>query len=161
MQIFRLDKDESIEYFIENECWICDNPTFINNKGYNYIVKDSKMLGIHRYSYSLYNNTEIPKGKIIMHKCDNRACINPNHLQLGTYSDNNYDMYNKNRNNHKKLNNDQLFKIKDMLIKKIKISTIANKFNVSDRTIANIKNGKSTYTALLNGGLREWLMEVI
>ena len=37
------------------------------------------------------NNKEIPNGFIVRHKCDNRKCCNPEHLELGTYSDNSLD----------------------------------------------------------------------
>ena len=50
----------------------------------------------HRVAWSLTNG-EIPKGKIICHKCDNASCVNPDHLYLGNFSDNMYDVWNRNR----------------------------------------------------------------
>lgn len=48
------------------------------------------MYGAHRVSYEYFKG-RIPKGKIICHKCDNPKCINPDHLFVGTRTDNYWD----------------------------------------------------------------------
>ena len=49
----------------------------------------------------MHHHGEIPPGQVVMHTCDNPACINPGHLRLGTQADNLADMRAKGRANHR------------------------------------------------------------
>ena len=64
--------------------------------GYGIISFNSKKTSTHRLSYETFNGP-IPDGLIVRHKCDVRACINPNHLLVGTKGDNLVDAYQRNR----------------------------------------------------------------
>lgn len=64
--------------------------------GHGRLHPKAKLQRIHRLAYSLVVGS-IPKGKVIMHMCDNRKCFNPAHLLLGTQSENIQDMWDKGR----------------------------------------------------------------
>ena len=69
----------------------------IKSNGYGqFKTLKQKWVHSHRYSYELFIG-KIAENMCVLHKCDNRRCINPRHLWLGTKKVNTQDMINKNR----------------------------------------------------------------
>ena len=68
----------------------------VGNSGYGRVSVDGRLWSVHRYAWFQVHG-EIPKGMIIMHTCDNKRCMNIDHLRLGTQGDNMRDMAAKGR----------------------------------------------------------------
>lgn len=75
-------------------CWLWTASK--SRTGYGLASYKGKTWLAHRASWTATNGA-IPEGKLVLHKCDVRACINPDHLFLGSYKDNMDDMYRKGR----------------------------------------------------------------
>jgi hypothetical protein len=105
--------------------------------------------GAHRAAWMLFRG-EIAPGLVVCHKCDVRACVNPEHLFLGTIKDNVRDMMEKGRaprgerNRSSRLTAEQVGRIKTMLLEnRMYMSEIAREFGVAVTTIHAIKAGET------------------
>jgi hypothetical protein len=78
----------------ERDCWEFQGCLLPN--GYGKLGREGKTWLAHRYAYSQAVGP-IPDGLHVMHRCDNRRCVNPEHLFVGSRVDNMQDMIAKGR----------------------------------------------------------------
>lgn len=127
-------------------------------KGYGLLKLHGKQQRAHRLMYELHRG-EIPDGAVIMHSCDNPACINIAHLSAGTQADNVRDMHNKGRARYlageshpnSKFTTRQIEEIRHRYKPKHRkdgSSAMAREFCVHRKTIAAIVQGDQMFCAI-------------
>jgi hypothetical protein len=131
----------------ETGCWIWT--ACLSGDGYGAFTFRGKIVGAHRVSY-IINVGEIPDGLCVLHKCDTPACVNPEHLFLGTKKDNAHDAMAKGRNvkgvthglTH--LTEQNIREIRSLVSRgAITQKQIADMYNVDRTTVSCIKTRKS------------------
>lgn len=115
--------------------------------GYGVFNRDGKhTILAHRMSWILEYG-DLPKGSVLRHTCDNRPCVNVQHLMIGTHADNVADKISKGRGNdgmkhgHAKLTDAQVIKIRSLY--QLRVSNqyeLAVEFGVSQSVISEIIN---------------------
>ncbi len=133
----------------QNSCWPW---TACTVQGYGRIKiggRKGLQVDAHRLSFEMAKGP-IAAGMFVMHSCDNRLCVNPAHLSLGTVGDNNRDRDQKGRCSTKrgaqnlsaKLSEDQAREVLRLAAERVRPQReIADKFGVSVRTVQNIVAG--------------------
>lgn len=74
--------------------------------GYGAVWCRPRLLSAHRLAWFIENGP-VPKGRMVLHKCDVPACVRPSHLYLGTHADNMRDMQKRGRTNKRGLPGEQ------------------------------------------------------
>lgn len=129
----------------------CINHLGAVSDGYGVKKHKGKLVRAHRLSYCQSKNINMSdiEGLIILHLCDNRLCINPEHLRAGTHADNCADKLSKNRQargekiGNAKLTDEDVKSIKKMLKNGRSRKYIARLFSVSSMCIGRIASGKT------------------
>jgi hypothetical protein len=128
---------------------------YIRPNGYGQTTFKGKKWQAHRLTWTLANGA-IPPGMVIMHRCDNRRCVNLEHLLLGTMRINNYDMCAKGRHvsvkgytmnrgeahGNTNLTTEYVKEIKELLKYPITQKEIGKYYGVNKNTISDINVGR-------------------
>lgn len=132
------------ELDLETGCWIWQKGK--SKDGYGQFSFKNRNYRAHWVAYRLYVGP-IPRGMLVLHRCDSPACVNPKHLFLGDNATNMADMVQKNRQvkgiDHleSKLTEDQVREIKKRLAGPETISDIARDYPVDRKVVSRIKAG--------------------
>jgi hypothetical protein len=116
----------------------------IRKDGYGDAHANGKHWLAHRLIYTRAFG-EIPNGMCVLHKCDIRNCVNPQHLFLGTQKDNVRDMETKNRARHPNGEEHGRSKLSEAEVLAIRAADLsyrilAKQFGVCLAVISQIKN---------------------
>jgi transposase len=141
-------------------CWLWGG--YIQNRGYGVYAENGRRKLAHRGAWEAANKEIIPRGLFVCHKCDVRACVNPDHLWVGSALDNNRDAMSKGRMRWQLDPNwlrqrpfrrgeaHPCAKLTDSDVRGIRAldgkesqEAIAKKYGVTASTVSQIVNGKS------------------
>lgn len=139
-------------------CWLWNRCK--SKLGYGQVTLNYKHWFAHRLSYELYKGA-IPSKLCVCHSCDTPACVNPEHLWLGTRKENSADMVKKGRasqtyhghgfrkgHTHSQgkrkrvLTDRQVREIRATLHNREPLKDVAKRYKVSATTVSNIRRGK-------------------
>jgi predicted XRE-type DNA-binding protein len=131
--------------FADGECWEWTKGLFTNGYGaFNYYGKN-----VHSHVFSWFLHSGLWPDKLVLHKCDNRRCVRPDHLWLGTNADNMKDKKDKGRtakeesHGSSKLTKKQVWKIHKLYREKgLTQENISLKINISRGQVSYIVDGK-------------------
>jgi DNA-binding MarR family transcriptional regulator len=140
------------EILDENSCWEWQGVRL--KGGYGKIMENGRTkrtLLAHRVAWEAYNAEPIPPGMCVCHSCDNRACVNPAHLFIGTHVDNMQDMISKGRkfitagelSSCAKLTNQDVLEIRELGSQGFRQVDIAKRFGVRRASVSVILNGST------------------
>lgn len=132
---------------IPGDCHLWQGGTF--DVGYGAMWVNGQNRGAHRLAWE-FANGEIPKGMFVCHKCDNRLCVNVDHLFLGTQYDNIDDMVSKQRHargetqSASKLTEEQVLEIREIYARGgITQTALGKRYGVGHTTVSYVVNKRA------------------
>lgn len=135
---------ESRSTVTDDGCW--EWTGFLHKTGYGELRRDKKRILAHRLSFFLWNG-HWPE--VCRHKCDNRKCVNPDHLEDGTHADNVRDREERGRSRHPKneehgrtkFSNELIAQVREMRESGMTQQAIADEVGMSQTHVSVVTRG--------------------
>lgn len=139
---------ENIEKDPITGCWNWKRT--LNSSGYPNIRVKGKTVSVARVMAWIFKGFPLGSKLMIRHKCDNRKCVNPDHLEWGTNQDNMNDMKQRgrspnnrgSRNPHSKLKEEDVMMIRELFRRGESIKDLAFQYRVTRTAISDVIHGK-------------------
>src|ERR1035437_2127734 len=130
-------------------CWEWQ-AAIVPTTGYGAFTFESyKVVSAHVFSWILKHGP-VPKGMCVLHECDNRKCVRPSHLWLGTRDDNMQDMIQKGRAIHACGSQSSAAKLTEEIVRKARVESkntitaeLARKYGVTHATMSRVLERKT------------------
>lgn len=137
---------ESRSTITDDGCW--EWTGYLHKTGYGELRRDRKRILAHRLAFFLWNG-HWPE--VCRHKCDNRKCVNPEHLEDGTHADNARDRVERGRSRHPRNEEHGRMKFSDEVIQQVRDmreagmaqQAIANELNMAQSHVSRIVRGEN------------------
>lgn len=129
-------------------CWVWT--AALHTSGYGWFaIGNGRSARAHRVSWELARGP-IPPEKMVLHRCDNRRCVRPDHLFLGTSADNVADMVAKgrahdqrgSRNGHAKLTERQVLELRRRVASGEPYARVGEEFGITRPAAFDIVTGR-------------------
>jgi hypothetical protein len=127
-------------------CWIWTGPE--NGRGYGRVqartITGRRSVYAHHFALEIERGIRVAPGQVVRHKCDNTFCVNPDHLLVGTHSDNVADRQERKRQswglNHprQRLSEED---VRDIRRRALTQKEYGRKYNISDSHVSRIQSG--------------------
>jgi|LakMenEpi03Aug12_release.lakeMendotaPanAssembly.Ray.scaffolds.fasta_scaffold376055_2 hypothetical protein len=144
----KVDKCGPLGPYVDTPCWIWT--AYRNTQGYGYIGVQRRRTPAHRVSWLLHRGI-IADQLLVLHRCHNSSCVNPEHLYLGTHAQNMSDKVSSGRcasfpgssHPNSRLNDRDVEGILLARSSGLTLAQIANQYIVSEATVAGICTGRT------------------
>lgn len=122
----------------------------VDRRGYGKFAVFGSPRAAHQVSWVLYRGY-LPEGQFVLHRCDNPSCVNPDHLFLGTHTDNMRDMRAKGRGPNRRGENSATAILSEQQVLAVysrawageRPIDLAREYGVGPTTISGIKHGEN------------------
>lgn len=138
------------KYTLRGEgCWEWQGKLYPNGYGVAHVPGSPGSRYAHRVAWEHANGVTLSASDLVRHTCDNRRCVNPDHLEIGTHQDNMNDMVARGRsprgarNAAHKLSEDDVRAIRKSYLDGEMQKSIAERFGVSRSAVCCIVNGSA------------------